>query len=143
MKDLNQGKTEMEDTALDVKATASRRKVVAGLAAGGVLGGGALLPRKWTRPVIETVILPAHARTTNEDPSDNRLKSDIETIVSIQGISFCRWEWNESAKTAFGLTGKAVGVIAQDIARVFPDVVGRRANYLTVDYRKLKRHLFG
>ena len=37
-------------------------KVLAG--AGGVFATGALLPERWTRPVVESILVPAHAQAT-------------------------------------------------------------------------------
>ena len=41
------------------------------LGAGAVTTGGKMLPEKWTRPVIDTVILPAHARISPDDDDDD------------------------------------------------------------------------
>ncbi len=41
---------------------ASRRKLLKGVAAGG--GIAATLPRQWTKPVVESVLLPAHAQVS-------------------------------------------------------------------------------
>jgi hypothetical protein len=42
-----------------------RRRLLKALAgAGGVLATGALLPERWTRPVVESIIVPAHAQAT-------------------------------------------------------------------------------
>ena len=43
----------------------SRRKVLKTLATGGTLAGALALTGKWSRPVVDTVILPAHAQATN------------------------------------------------------------------------------
>jgi len=42
-----------------------RRRLLKALAgAGGVFATGALLPERWTRPVVESIIVPAHAQAT-------------------------------------------------------------------------------
>jgi hypothetical protein len=46
----------------ETASEASRRKLLKNLAAGGVVG--AALPAVWSKPVIDSVILPAHAQTT-------------------------------------------------------------------------------
>ena len=44
--------------------TLTRRKLLAALGAGGVVTSQTSLPQAWTRPVVETLMLPAHAQTT-------------------------------------------------------------------------------
>jgi hypothetical protein len=42
-----------------------RRKLLKTLAgAGGVVAAGALLPEKWSRPVVDRILVPAHAQAT-------------------------------------------------------------------------------
>lgn len=41
-----------------------RRTALKTLSGGSVLAAGGLLPSEWARPVIQTVLLPAHAQTT-------------------------------------------------------------------------------
>ncbi len=45
----------------------SRRKVLIGLGSG--LAGVSQLPKAWTKPVVDSVLLPAHATTSDEDGS--------------------------------------------------------------------------
>jgi hypothetical protein len=57
----------------------SRRRLLMGLAASSaVITGQKVLPEKWTKPVVDAVILPAHAETTCEflpDHSGNEVDS--------------------------------------------------------------------
>jgi len=61
------GKTDNYRKNLDSKTDASkgvlgsRRRALKALAAGGALGSASLLPERWLKPVIEAVVLPAHA----------------------------------------------------------------------------------
>lgn len=72
--------------------------------------------------------------------SDKRLKDNIkpienalEKVNAINGVTF---EWNEKSHKAPGK--KDVGVVAQEIEAVFPELVETRANgYKAVDYQKL------
>lgn len=48
-----------EDNALQVEHV-GRRRLLKALAAGGV--GAALLPKEWTRPIVDSMLLPAHAQ---------------------------------------------------------------------------------
>lgn len=52
------------------KNTNSRRRVLKSIAAGsGAVIAGKSLPETWTRPVINSVLLPAHATTTDDSGS--------------------------------------------------------------------------
>ena len=54
--------------------------------------------------------------------SDKRLKTDIVKVGELRGFNVYSWTWNFAAKMLYGLTGKEVGVLAQDLP---PDVVDR------------------
>ncbi|MFT5112664.1 MAG: hypothetical protein ACI8P9_001991 [Parasphingorhabdus sp.] len=41
-----------------------RSKLKQILAGGGVIAGGTAIPKQWSRAVVESVVLPAHAQTT-------------------------------------------------------------------------------
>ena len=43
----------------------SRRKILKAGAAVGAVGSAALLPNSWVKPVLRTVVVPAHAKTTD------------------------------------------------------------------------------
>lgn len=48
-----------------------RRKLLKALmGAGAVTTGGAFLPDKWQRPVVDMVFLPAHAGSSDDDDDD-------------------------------------------------------------------------
>ena len=56
---MDEPKTTSEETNL------SRRELLKALAAaGGALGAAAFLPGKWTKPLVEAGVLPAHAQGT-------------------------------------------------------------------------------
>jgi len=78
--------------------------------------------------------------------SDKRLKENIKPIknaldkvMNISGVSFDWKELNEEdKKTIHGNTGHDVGVIAQEIEKVLPEVVETRDNgYKAVKYEKI------
>jgi hypothetical protein len=72
--------------------------------------------------------------------SDKRLKDNIKPIdnaldkvSSINGVTF---EWNEKSHKETGK--KDIGVVAQEIEKILPEVVETRSNgYKAVDYQKL------
>ena len=47
--------------------------------------------------------------------SDERLKSDLVKVGELRGFTVYSWTWNYTAKLLYGLTGKDVGVLAQDL----------------------------
>ena len=56
-----------EDTKTN-KNTNARRAILKSMAAGGgAIAAGKMVPEKWTQPVIESVVLPAHAQTSPGD----------------------------------------------------------------------------
>jgi hypothetical protein len=62
------GKTDKNSKNLDIKTDAgkgvqgSRRRALKALVAGSALGSASLLPERWLKPVVESVIVPAHAQ---------------------------------------------------------------------------------
>ena len=46
-----------------------RRKLIKGVTAGGI-AAGVVAPDKWHRPVVDSVLLPAHAQTTTEEEEE-------------------------------------------------------------------------
>lgn len=43
----------------------ARRRLLQLLSVGGLVGAGKLLPKDWVQPVLDEVMLPAHAQLTN------------------------------------------------------------------------------
>jgi hypothetical protein len=67
---------------IDKKASESRRKLLKSIAAGsGALIAGKNLPDSWSRPVVDSVLLPAHAVTSG------RIYSDFLDLGSIDSDS--------------------------------------------------------
>lgn len=64
MKHPNENPSDSSNTRL-----VGRRKLMKVLAAGGgVVTGAALIPDRWTSPIVEAVGLPAHAQTSPPSP---------------------------------------------------------------------------
>lgn len=72
--------------------------------------------------------------------SDERLKKNIKPIDSplekLKLISGNTFEWDEE-NLAHNNKGKDVGVIAQEIEKVLPELVGERRGYKAVQYEKI------
>jgi len=74
--------------------------------------------------------------------SDVRLKDNIEVIKGsldkIDGIRGVEFDWNEKSPGWAKERGHDVGVIAQEVQKVVPEiVVERKSGYLGVDYKRL------
>ena len=74
--------------------------------------------------------------------SDKRLKSNIKPIENatdkIQAIGGYTFDWNEDIGDITPNTGRDIGVIAQEIEEVAPELVHTRKNgYKAVEYQKL------
>lgn len=75
--------------------------------------------------------------------SDEDLKCNITTLphseyndIGLRGVC---WNWNESAKKSFGLTGAGCGVIAQEVRMLYPwAVLQGKDGYLRVQYDMLR-----
>jgi len=74
--------------------------------------------------------------------SDERLKDNIEVIKGsldkIGGIRGVEFDWNDKSPGWAKERGHDVGVIAQEVQKVLPEVVvERKSGYLGVDYKRL------
>jgi|LWDU01.1.fsa_nt_gi hypothetical protein len=82
--------------------------------------------------------------TLNTFASDYRLKKNIEPIESaldkvlgITGVNF-EWKSKEEGNDHFaGGTGKRIGLIAQDVEKVLPEVVFKEGEYYGLNYSPL------
>ncbi len=73
------------------KAADSRRKLFKSIAAGsGAVVAGKALPESWTKPVVDSVMLTAHAETTGEETPDPVIysgRSSAQRLGFIEGES--------------------------------------------------------
>jgi len=84
---------EFEEIISDPKDRSRRSALKKLLIAAGVLTGYQVLPKQWTRPIIEQVVLPAHAQTSGvslTDPCESVTlvsgnQSSPTVIIKVQG----------------------------------------------------------
>lgn len=69
--------------------------------------------------------------------SDIRLKKNIVKTKTFNGINIYKWEWNDIAKELGVSNQPTVGVIAQEILEIYPEVIKEDRGYYTVNYPKL------
>ena len=62
-KDLEKTGSDLSAEKTDTNDKNSRRSLLKKLAVGGI--AGAALPTQWSRPVVDSVMLPAHAQTSD------------------------------------------------------------------------------
>ena len=75
--------------------------------------------------------------------SDIRLKEDIRETGVMGQLKTYSWRWNKIAEELFGLTGKGVGFLANEVAELFPQHVNRMGgtNYVGIDYEGVYKDL--
>ena len=77
--------------------------------------------------------------------SDNRLKKDIKMIrkhPKKSNINLYEWEWNGVAKELYGLEGKGVGCMPDEIEVEYPEAINYDENgYKVIDINKYPEDL--
>lgn len=68
--------SEVEEAG-DTTRRATLRKLAAGL---GLVAGGTLLPERWTKPVVESIISPVHAQGESPPNGDDDDDDDDDDI---------------------------------------------------------------
>lgn len=66
--------------------------------------------------------------------SDERLKTNITKLGTKHGLPLYQWDWNETAENKFDLHGKSTGHMVSDVELKYPELVGERDGYKTVNY---------
>ena len=74
-------------------------------------------------------------------PSDRRLKKNIKSLSgSLKKVDKLRpvsFDWKKKAASEFKKEGHAIGLIADEVEQVLPDLVGERKGFSTVNYEEL------
>lgn len=65
--------------------------------------------------------------------SDERLKTNIKKVGRVNGFNWYSWTWNDVAEK-LGLSGESQGVLAQEVEKIKPELIGQREGYKTVNY---------
>ena len=104
---------------------------------GNPFGGGT-----FTGGIAVQGAITATGDITAYDASDRRLKDKIHPIVDalakVNKISGNTFDWKEGFDEIHSHKGKDIGVIAQEIQEILPEIVSERANgYLGVRYEKI------
>merc|ERR1712007_222119 len=70
--------------------------------------------------------------------SDIQLKTDLKMVSTLpNGVEVYSWTWNKIAESK-GLSGKSVGVIAQQVMNIVPGSVSKGTDgFMKVDYSKI------
>tara|TARA_R110002012_G_scaffold262505_1_gene444807 strand:+ start:4177 stop:5148 length:972 start_codon:yes stop_codon:yes gene_type:complete len=69
--------------------------------------------------------------------SDSRLKDNIHHVGNLDsGLPWYMWDWSEDALELVG-DQPSEGVMVEEAAQLYPDAIGEREGYLTVDYSKI------
>jgi hypothetical protein len=103
----------------------------------GYLGIGAANPGTTLGTIVTTNDI------TSYYSSDKNLKENIETISNamsiVESMSGVRFDWNEIAREMYPeRTNRDLGVIAQEVENVLPEIVTTRENgYKAVKYEKI------
>lgn len=119
------------------KNTARRRLLKSVVAGGGVLATGKLLPENWARPVVRSVILPAHAQTSPvsfdglfdtgdliTDAGGPQPGSILDMFVSPAHASHLSLSCNGVSRIQINVSGSNANICLSHIVGSFPGSTG-------------------
>ena len=76
-----------------------------------------------------------------EGPSDKAFKENVKNLSGsldkVKALRPVEFDWNELAKSEVKKEGHDIGLIAQEVENIIPEVVGTRNEFKTLDYKKL------
>lgn len=74
--------------------------------------------------------------------SDRKLKKNIVTLANTPRLRVYKFEWNDTAKSLYGLNGSSVGFMADEVETMFPECVTYNKNgHALVNYDELYKIL--
>ena len=66
--------------------------------------------------------------------SDPKLKTNKKPIGKKNGFTLWSWDWNELANEVFGLSGAALGVMADEVLSKMPEAITYEKGFMKVNY---------
>ena len=124
------------------------------VAAAAMHANGELLIGGTSGPAVATLTAGTDISITNADggitiaysgsgpsPSDKKLKENIKELQNclekIDKLSPVSFDWNILANEEFDKQGSDIGLIAQEVEEIFPEIVGDNKGFKALDYVKL------
>ncbi len=124
------------------------------VAAAAMDANGELLIGGTSGPAVATLTAGTDISITNADggitiaysgsgpsPSDEKLKENIKELQNclekIDKLSPVSFDWNILANEEFDKQGSDIGLIAQEVEEIFPEIVGDNKGFKALDYVKL------
>ena len=139
--DLNYNNaTKFQTTNTGISVTGNVRSSAGAIITGSIFVSGSIGADEGAISASGDIIADGDVVAFNS--SDERLKDNIEVIQGsldkIDGIRGVEFDWNEKSPGWARERGHDVGVIAQEVQKVIPEIVVERKNgYLGVDYKRI------
>ena len=139
--DLNYNNaTKFQTTNTGISVTGNVRSSAGAIITGSIFVSGSIGADEGAISASGDIIADGDVVAFNS--SDERLKDNIEVIQGsldkIDGIRGVEFDWNEKSPGWARERGHDVGVIAQEVHKVIPEIVVERKNgYLGVDYKRI------
>ena len=139
--DLNYNNaTKFQTTNTGISVTGNVRSSAGAIITGSIFVSGSIGADEGAISASGDIIADGDVVAFNS--SDERLKDNIEVIQGsldkigeIRGVEF---DWNEKSPGWARERGHDVGVVAQEVQKVLPEIVTERKNgYLGVDYKRI------
>jgi len=74
-------------------------------------------------------------------PSDKAFKGNVKNLTGslkkLEELRPVEFDWNETAKREVKKEGHDIGLIAQEVEQIIPEIVGTRGEFKTLDYAKI------
>ena len=74
--------------------------------------------------------------------SDERLKVGLRRVGHVAGVDIFKFRWSKIAQAFGAHDDEEVGVLAGEVSEVYPEAVGEKDGWKTVDYTKMPEIVF-